>query len=516
MRSFLFSGRNQNTAGRVALQGRKERKVFMRKALLIVAMLLSVVPVMATTTITAVNEGVVTTSDNNYMATVRIDYSGVAGVDANVRAFALDINIESGPAFQRIRNFKTGESNAASPGYGIFPSRFRDFIVVTGPNWADTNYNPTTAWNEPETTDHNSGMGWPKMIVEMGTLYAGDANRPALSGTLFRFDVNSYGSRGLYHITVKANALRGGVVNSDGNTITTAVFVPATINFPAPVCTVPNVVNQAEATATGNIVNAGFTLGTRTTTCDPAIVAGNVISTNPAAGAQPGCGTAVAYVVSTGPCTCTVPNVVNQAEATATGNIVNAGFTLGTRTTTCDPAIVAGNVISTNPAAGPAPCGSAVAYVVSTGPCPCTVPSIIGLQKAAAEAAITAAGFTVGTETGVFSDTTPVGQVTAQSPAGGSSATCGSAVTLSYVCRRVTCATCLGDVTGDNKIKTNDLTALTILLNTAGAPYSIPNTSCLYSPCGDLNGDGKNKTNDLTALTIKLNGYGAPYNHTCP
>jgi hypothetical protein len=144
------------------------------------------------------------------------------------------------------------------------------------------------------------------------------------------------------------------------------------------------------------------------------------------------------------------------------------------------------------------------------------VPSIIGLQKAAAEAAITAAGFTVGTETGVFSDTTPVGQVTAQSPAGGSSATCGSAVTLSYVCRRVTCATCLGDVTGDNKIKTNDLTALTILLNTAGAPYSIPNTSCLYSPCGDLNGDGKNKTNDLTALTIKLNGYGAPYNHTCP
>ena len=53
----FFSRRNQNTVGRVAPQGRKERKVFMKKVLLIVAMLLVVSPVMATVTITAVNEG---------------------------------------------------------------------------------------------------------------------------------------------------------------------------------------------------------------------------------------------------------------------------------------------------------------------------------------------------------------------------------------------------------------------------------------------------------------------------
>ena len=275
----------------------------MRKALLIVAMLLLVTPVMATTTITAVNEGVSVGSDGNYIATVRIDYSGVAGVDVNVRAFALDINIDGNSTFSNIRNFNVGEANGASghSGYGIFPSRFRDFVNPLTPDacYLDPNYNPTTSWNEPQTTDHNSGMGFKKMIVEMGTLYLGDANRPALSGTLFRFDVNSWAQHGTFHLAVTPNALRGGVVNSDGNTITPVTSAGVDITFP---CIVPNVVNEAEAQATSDITNAGFTLGTRTTTCDPVIVAGNIISTNPAANAQPGCGAAVAYVVSTGPC----------------------------------------------------------------------------------------------------------------------------------------------------------------------------------------------------------------------
>jgi hypothetical protein len=276
----------------------------MRKALLIVAMLLLVTPVMATTTITTVNEGVHPGSDGNYVATVRIDYSGTAGVDVNVRAFALDINIDGNSTFSNIRDFNRGEANGTigHSGYGIFPSRFRDFVNPLTPDacYLDPNYNPTTAWNEPETTDHNSGMGYKKMIVEMGTLYVGDANRPTLSGTsLCRFDVNSWGQHGTYHLAVTPNALRGGVVNSDGNTITSVTSAGVNITFP---CIVPNVVNEAEAQATTDITNAGFTLGTRTTTCSNSVAAGNIISTNPAANAQPGCGTAVAYVVSTGVC----------------------------------------------------------------------------------------------------------------------------------------------------------------------------------------------------------------------
>ena len=217
----------------------------MRKALLIVAMLLLATPVMATTTITAIPETQFTAADGNKVQPVTICYSSVAGVDpCYIRAFALDINIDGNSTFANIRDFNKGEANGAVPGgksgYGIFPSRFRSFIVVTGPNWIDPNYNPTTAWNEPGTTSHTWGMGFPQMIVEMGTLYNGDVNKPALSGTLFRFDVNAWGQTGTFNLTIAADALRGGVVNSDGNSIS-ATFVGTPITF-TPVCT--NILNE--------------------------------------------------------------------------------------------------------------------------------------------------------------------------------------------------------------------------------------------------------------------------------
>jgi beta-lactam-binding protein with PASTA domain len=412
-------------------KGRKERKVLMRKALLIVAMLLVVAPVMATTTVKVlVNKAdQFTAPDGNKVQPVSIAYV----TDVDIRAFALDINIDSNggsPNFQGIRNFKTGESNGAKvdgvSGYGIFPSRFRDFVNPSTPDAcyalsSPGTYNPTVAWNEPETTDHNSGMGFPKMIVEMGTLYDGDPNKPAHTGTLFTFDVNAWGQTGTFQFTVKANALRGGVVNTDGNTIT-AAYEPNVVVFDR-ICTVPNVVNEAEAAATADIVNAGFNPVAGTPIHSDTVAAGNVISTNPAAGAQPGCSTTVTYVLSLGPCT--VPNVVNQAEATATLNLVNAGFCLGTRTTTCSNTIAAGNVISTTPAAGATPgCGTCVAYVVSTGPCCTNIPAILAKSMTDANTAITGAGLTVGTITYECNDACAINKVCRQQTgciAGGSS-----------------------------------------------------------------------------------------------
>jgi len=206
----------------------------MRKALLIVAMLLLVTPVMAATTITAVKEGAVfTAADGNKVQTVRIDYSG----DVNVRAFALDINVATGPVFRGIRGFKTGESNAVSKGYGIFPGRFRDYIVVTGPNWADTNYNPVAPSGDPGAS--GTGLDTNHIVVEMGTLYAGDANRPVLSGTLFRIDVNNRGLLGTFNLAIAANALRGGVVGNDGNTVPGLSFVGTPIIFAGDVLPTP-------------------------------------------------------------------------------------------------------------------------------------------------------------------------------------------------------------------------------------------------------------------------------------
>lgn len=147
-------------------------------------------------------------------------------------------------------------------------------------------------------------------------------------------------------------------------------------------------------------------------------------------------------------------------------------------------------------------------------PAGCTVPNVVGMTQADATTAITNAGFVVSVSNTGASDTVAVGSVMAQDKTG--SQTCGITVTITVVCHRVTCATCLGDINNDGWRRTNDLGALITLLNTAGSPYRIPSTSCLYNPCADLNSDGTIRTNDLGALITMLNAIGSPYRQQCP
>ncbi|HOQ32295.1 MAG TPA: PASTA domain-containing protein, partial [Candidatus Hydrogenedens sp.] len=97
----------------------------------------------------------------------------------------------------------------------------------------------------------------------------------------------------------------------------------------------------------------------------------------------------------------------------------------------CSDTVPAGSVISQSPAGGEqVPPGSAVNLVISTGPCPVTVPDVVGMSQAEAESAITGAGLTVGTISQQCSDTVPAGSVISQSPAGGEQVPPGSAVNL--------------------------------------------------------------------------------------
>jgi hypothetical protein len=80
------------------------------------------------------------------------------------------------------------------------------------------------------------------MVVELGALYSGDANRPNFSGTLFRFDVNSEGKSDC-NMRVALESLRGGVVGNDGNALATNLPTSQKVTF-APACTVPNCVGQ--------------------------------------------------------------------------------------------------------------------------------------------------------------------------------------------------------------------------------------------------------------------------------
>ena len=134
---------------------------------------------------------------------------------------------------------------------------------------------------------------------------------------------------------------------------------------------VPDVVGLPQADAEAAIVGAGLTVGTVGTANSDTVPAGDVISQDPTAGNLVAPGSAVDLVVSLGPATVLVPDVVGLPQADAEAAIIGAGLTVGTVGTANSDTVPAGDVISQDPTGGNsvAP-GSAVDLVVSLGPAP--------------------------------------------------------------------------------------------------------------------------------------------------
>jgi len=195
--------------------------------------------------------------------------------------------------------------------------------------------------------------------------------------------------------------------------------------------TVPDVVGMAQATAESTIVAAILTVGNVTTAYSPTVPTGDVISQSPTAGSSVVHDSAVDIVVSLGVEPVDVPNVVGSTQAAAEAAIVAADLTVGTVTTENSDTVPAGDVISQNPAGGASVMpGTSVDLVVSLGVQMVTVPNVVGMAQAAAEAAITAATLTVGNVTTAYSPTVPTGDVISQDPTAGSSVVHDSAVDI--------------------------------------------------------------------------------------
>jgi beta-lactam-binding protein with PASTA domain len=125
------------------------------------------------------------------------------------------------------------------------------------------------------------------------------------------------------------------------------------------------------------------------------IEVGLVIETSPAAGTQVDPGSTVTMIVSTGPSTIPVPDVVGQAAADAQAALEAEGFVV-TTTEESSAEVEEGLVISTNPTAGTevAP-GTTVDMAVSTGPEDVEVPEFIGLTIDEATALAEEVGLTI-------------------------------------------------------------------------------------------------------------------------
>ncbi|MBI5091953.1 MAG: SUMF1/EgtB/PvdO family nonheme iron enzyme [Candidatus Hydrogenedentes bacterium] len=128
----------------------------------------------------------------------------------------------------------------------------------------------------------------------------------------------------------------------------------------------------------------------------------------------------------------TVVSVVGLTQSAAEAAITNAGFRIGTVTNVRSNTVPVGNVVSQVPAGGSqAPSGTEISLIISLGPHDMeTVVNVVGLVQSAAEAAITNAGFRIGTVTNVRSDTVPVGKIVSQVPAGSSLALSGTEISL--------------------------------------------------------------------------------------
>lgn len=194
---------------------------------------------------------------------------------------------------------------------------------------------------------------------------------------------------------------------------------------------VPDVLGKPQEAAESDIIAAGFLLGRVVPGYSETAPEGIVIGQTPAPGALMPPGTPVNLVISQGSQAVAVPDIVGETEEGAHALIIAAGFTTGTVTREWNSTAPAGTVISQTPGAGVTmPPGSPVSCVVSLGPQPIAVPDITGFTQSNAEAAILAAGFSLGLVTGRYHDTIAAGIVISQNPLPGVMLIPGSLVSL--------------------------------------------------------------------------------------
>jgi serine/threonine-protein kinase len=152
---------------------------------------------------------------------------------------------------------------------------------------------------------------------------------------------------------------------------------------------------------------------------------GQVISSEPAAGTRLKAGTPVRLVLSKGKELVTLPDVRGETEAGATAQLQEAGFRVAVDRVFSDT-VRAGLVVAQSPGPGTAEKASTVTLQVSKGPDVVTVPNVVGMQEAQAEAALQAAGLR--SRTRQFPGGS--GKVRFTDPSAGSTVKRGSTVTI--------------------------------------------------------------------------------------
>ena len=191
--------------------------------------------------------------------------------------------------------------------------------------------------------------------------------------------------------------------------------------------TVPQVTRLTMTAAKAQLRGMGFTVKTGAPQLDNRLAKGEVIATQPAAGARVHRGSTVELIPSAGPRMIGVPQVTGQSLADAQATLRRAGLTPGQVVNQVSATIPAGVVISTSPAAGASqPQPVPVKITVSAGP---PLPNFVGQQQSAAEQWAGANGVSLNEQPAPNSNQ-PQGTITRQSPAPNTPVSKGEVITV--------------------------------------------------------------------------------------
>jgi serine/threonine-protein kinase len=190
---------------------------------------------------------------------------------------------------------------------------------------------------------------------------------------------------------------------------------------------IPQVSGMAASTAQTELQNLGFTVRIGPDQHSNSVPVGDVISTNPAIGANAHSGATVTITVSAGPVMIMVPQVTGEQESAAKAALRKAGLTPGSVTPETSTTVAAGIVISTTPAAGTSwPQPKPVAITVSSGQ---PLPNFVGQQFQAAAAQAQSGGYQL-QQVAAVASTQPQGTIVGQSPLPGTAISPNEVVTV--------------------------------------------------------------------------------------
>src|SRR5689334_5389542 len=190
---------------------------------------------------------------------------------------------------------------------------------------------------------------------------------------------------------------------------------------------VPLVNGESVTQAKSQIIAAHLKVGNVVNQPNSSVKKGLVIKSTPAEGSNVAADTVVTLYVSSGAAPVSVPNVQGKQENDAASTLQNQGFTVAVQQDTTST-LPAGQVVNQNPAPGTqVPPGSKVTIFVSGAT---SVPNVVGLSQASAEASLQSSGFKVTVDTVPGPAGTQPGTVWQQTPKSETTAAQGTTVTI--------------------------------------------------------------------------------------